>query len=405
MRIANRAKRVNPFRVMDVMARAQAREAAGLPVIHLEVGEPDFGTCEAIRAAGIAALQSGQTAYTGATGLPELRERIAAFYAAHHGVTVDPSRIIITPGASGALVLLSQLLLSPGDEVLMPDPSYPCNRNFVTLAGASTTLLPMAGSGRAAPDIEQLNAHLQTRNHSNKDTTLAGLWLASPVNPTGAIISKEGMHDLAGWCRKHNCHLLMDEIYHGLDFRVSQGACQRMGDLPSVLTVDAEALVVNSFSKYFGMTGWRIGWMVLPENLVERATVLAQNLFISASTPAQYAALRAFDSDVIDQLEVQRQVFRQRRDFLREALPSAGLELAWQPDGAFYCYVDISRYDNDCERFCGRILDQYGVAITPGTDFGDNQANRYARIAYTRPVEELESAVEQITQALQAIRV
>ena len=401
MRIANRAKAVNPFRVMDVMDRAQAREAAGLPVIHLEVGEPDFGTCEPIRAAGVAALQAGQTAYTGATGLPALRERISAFYADHHGVSIDPTRILITPGASGALSLLSQLMLSPGDEVLMPDPSYPCNRNFVTLAGAKAGLLPMADSGRAAPSVEQLNAYLKRRNQIRNDANIAGLWLASPVNPTGAIVTLEEMRALSAWCRQQQCHLLMDEIYHGLDFTVPQQQARAMGDLPSVLTVEEDALVVNSFSKYFGMTGWRIGWMVLPESLVERATVLAQNLFISASTPAQYAALRAFDRDVIEQLEMQRHVFRERRDFLQQSLPVAGLELAWQPDGAFYCYVDISRYDSDCERFCSRILDEHGVAITPGTDFGDHQSRRYARIAYTRPVQELEQAVEEITLALQ----
>lgn len=403
MRIANRAKGVNPFRVMDVMGRAQAREAAGLSVIHLEVGEPDFGTCEAVRAAGIAALQAGQTAYTGATGLPALRERISAFYADHHGVNVDSARIIITPGASGALSLLSQLMLSPGDEVLMPDPSYPCNRNFVTLAGAKTGLLPMADSGCAAPSVEQLNAYLLQRNQTQSDTRIAGLWLASPVNPTGAIVSTDEMQVLANWCRQQQCHLLMDEIYHGLDFTVPKREARAMGDLPSVLTVDESALVVNSFSKYFGMTGWRVGWMVLPEMLVERATVLAQNLFISASTPAQFAALRAFDSDVIEQLEVQRHVFRERRDFLQQNLPVAGLDLAWQPDGAFYCYVDISRYDSDCEQFCRRILDDYGVAITPGTDFGDYQSRRYARIAYTRPVDELEEALEKITLALQSM--
>jgi aspartate/methionine/tyrosine aminotransferase len=404
MRIANRVTAVNPFRVMDVMDRAQAREAAGLPVIHLEVGEPDFGTCEAIRTAGIHALQAGRTAYTGATGLPALRERVAEFYASHHQVNVDPSRVIITPGASGALLLLSQLLLSPGDEVLMPDPSYPCNRNFVTLAGASTRLLPMAETGRAAPDIAQLNGYLQDRQRSDNVSNIAGLWLASPVNPTGATVSEEEMRELSLWCRQQRCHLLMDEIYHGLDFTQPPQQTKAMGDLPSILSVDDNALVVNSFSKYFGMTGWRIGWMVLPEALLERATVLAQNLFIAASTPAQFAALRAFDNDVIETLEMQRQVFRERRDFLQHNLPTAGLELAWQPDGAFYCYVDISRYDDNCEHFCARILDDYGVAITPGTDFGDNQANRYARIAYTRPVSELEQAVEQIALALQQIR-
>lgn len=401
MRVANRVNSVNPFRVMDVMGRAQAREAAGLPVIHLEVGEPDFGTCEAIRSAGVAALQSGKTAYTGATGLPALRERIAEFYASHHGVHVDPARIIITPGASGALLLLSQLLLSPGDEVLMPDPSYPCNRNFVTLAGARAGLLPMAGSGRAAPDIEQLDAYVQRQHQAQNNANIAGLWLASPVNPTGAIVTVDEMQALSQWCSQQQCHLLMDEIYHGLDFTVTQDQTRPMGNLPSVLTIDQDALVVNSFSKYFGMTGWRVGWMVLPDRLIERATVLAQNLFIAASTPAQYAALRAFDADVIAQLEWQRQVFRERRDFLQQALPVAGLELAWQPDGAFYCYVDISRYDSDCEHFCRRMLDELGVAITPGTDFGDYQSRCYARIAYTRPVAELEQAAEKMAVALQ----
>jgi aspartate/methionine/tyrosine aminotransferase len=389
---ANRMANINPFRVMDVLARARQLEAQGVDVLHLEVGEPDFETAAPIVEAGIAALRRGLTAYTPAAGLPQLRERVAQFYETHHGVRISPDRILVTPGASGALVLLSNLLLNAGDTVLMPDPSYPCNRNYARLVGASARLIPSARPGLAAPEIEQLDDVL--------DDSVKGLWLASPVNPTGAIISADELAQLSHWAASNRVHLLMDEIYHGLDYVRPGDSVRRMGDLPTALAESDNNFVVNSFSKYFGMTGWRVGWLVVPQALAGQANILAQNLFIAASTPAQYAALRAFDDDVIEILEARRAAFRHRRDYLTDMLSSLGFSLPWRTGGAFYCYAGIERFSDDCERFCHTLLEDHGVAVTPGTDFGDHHARRYVRFAFTSATERLERAADRLDRAL-----
>jgi aspartate/methionine/tyrosine aminotransferase len=390
---AQRSLGVNSFRVMDVLEQARKLEQAGRDIVHLEVGEPDFSTAAPVAEAGARALLAGRTAYTPASGLPELRERIAAFYRDHHGVAVHESRILITPGASGALVLLANLLLNPGDKVLMPDPAYPCNRNYVHLMGAKAILLPPSTVGQAAPSIAQLEAACDER--------VKGLWLASPVNPTGAVIAPEQLRELSAWARLRGVHLLMDEIYHGLDFVRPISAVRTLGDLPTALAFDDENFVVNSFSKYFGMTGWRVGWLVVPQCLVTRANILAQNLFIAAATPSQYAALRALDADVVEIHEQRRAAFRSRRDFLASALRNLGFDLPWQPDGAFYCYAAIDRFGDDCEQFCSRMLTEHAVAITPGTDFGDYRARQFVRFAYTRSLADLEKAVDRMQRALQ----
>lgn len=389
---ADRTLLVNPFRVMNVLERARQLQATGRDIIHLEVGEPDFTTAQPIAEAGIAALRSGNTAYTPAAGLPELRERIAEFYRQQHGVNLSPNRILVTPGASGALVLLSNLLLNPGDTVLMPDPAYPCNRNYVHLAGARARLLPPDIVGAAAPSVAQLEAAF--------DESVKGLWLASPANPTGAVIAHSQLQALASWSQMRHVHLMVDEIYQGLDFTVPASSSRRMGDLPSALSLGGNTIVINSFSKYFGMTGWRLGWIVVPEYLVETANILAQNLFISAPTVSQIAAVRAFDPDVVDILEQRRAAFRERRDYLSSALISLGFDLPWQPMGAFYCYADISRFSDDCEDFCHRLLEDHGIAVTPGTDFGEFEARRYVRFAYTSALPRLQQAMERLAKAL-----
>jgi len=389
---ADRTGLINPFRVMDVLERARQLELAGVDVVHLEVGEPDFATAPQIVAAGIKALQQGHTAYTPAAGLPALRERIAGFYAAHHGVTVDPSRILVTPGASGALVLAANLLLNAGDTVLLPDPSYPCNRNYVHLVGGKAVLMPPASPGSAAPTLAQLNEVY--------DKSVKGLWLASPANPTGAVVHAEDVKMLSDWASAHDVHLLMDEIYQGLDYADDPADARAMGNLPSALRYNPANLVVNSFSKYFGMTGWRVGWLVVPQALAATANILAQNLFIAAPTPAQHAALRAFDEDVIEVLEQRREAFRQRRDFLCNALRTLGFSLPWQADGAFYCYAGIERFSDDSEAFCRMLLEEHGVAVTPGTDFGNHDAHKYVRFAFTNAMPRLELAVERLQRAL-----
>ncbi|WP_082628117.1 aminotransferase class I/II-fold pyridoxal phosphate-dependent enzyme [Pseudohongiella spirulinae] len=391
---AMRTRKVNPFKVMDVLERARQLESAGRSIVHLEVGEPDFTAHPLIVEAAVRAMRSGKTQYTPASGLPALRERIAQFYSQHHGVQVDVSRIIVTPGASGALVLLSNLLLNPSDQVMMPDPAYPCNRNYVHLMGAEAVLIAPETPGLAAPTTAQLDA---AYNESSK-----GLWLASPANPTGAVIDATRMSELSDWTRQRGMHLVMDEIYHGLDFVKPVADVTPMGDLPTALKFDDNNFVINSFSKYFGMTGWRVGWVVVPQAFSEMANILAQNLFIAASTPSQYAALHAFDDDVTGVLEERRSEFRQRRDFLASALQHIGFSLPWQPQGAFYCYADIGAFADDCELFCQQMLEQHGVAMTPGTDFGQHQARRYVRLAYTRSMPDLELAAQRIVDALQS---
>ncbi|MGM0634032.1 MAG: aminotransferase class I/II-fold pyridoxal phosphate-dependent enzyme, partial [Pseudomonadota bacterium] len=314
---ARRTRHVNPFRVMDVISRAAALHREGRSVCHLEVGEPDFVTAPAIVEAGRQALADGHTGYTEAAGLPRLRERIADWYRRRHGVTVTTDRIFVTPGASGALYLASQLLHDPGDGVLLPDPGYPCNRNFLAMSHAEPQLVPLAADEGWALTRENLE---RTRDHRTR-----ALWLSSPANPTGAVLSLPALRDVASWCHEHDIVMLSDEIYHGLEFEEP---------LPSLLEVTSEALVVNSFSKYFGMTGWRIGWLIVPDSLVEVTNRLAQNLFIAAPTVAQYAAVRAFDEDVLAVLEERRIAFRERRDYLAAELPGLGFRLPAVGDGA-----------------------------------------------------------------------
>ncbi len=394
---ASRLLGINPFRVMTVLERAKKLQQQGRSIIHLEVGEPDFTTVEPIIAAGRRALDNGLTHYTPAAGLPELRERISRHYAETYAVSIDPARILVTVGASGALVLLSQLLLNPGDGVLMTDPGYPCNRNYVRLAGGHAQLVPV----NSATDYQLTPALLREYYTSNSK----GVWLASPGNPTGTMIDAQSLQAVSDWAKQHDCHLLVDEIYHGLDY---------VGGLPTALQADPDNLVVNSFSKYFGMTGWRLGWLVVPESLVAAANILAQNLFIAAPTLAQYAALRAFDADVKELLDQRRIEFQQRRDFLCAALTDLGFGVPVNTQGAFYIYADISAVLKklaegraagqlmDSEQFCHELLEEQGVAVTPGTDFGDYRADTHVRFAFTTSIENLQVAVDRLRLFLTA---
>ncbi len=385
--IAQRMRGVNPFRVMTVLERARALEAQGRSIVHLEVGEPDFVTAAPILEAGRAALAQGHTSYTPAAGLPQLRERISAYYSSDYDVDIAPQRIFVTPGASGALSLLAQLLLNPGDGVLMSDPGYPCNRNYVRLAGAEAQLVPVGPETRYQITRELLERHRTARTR--------GVWVASPGNPTGTVLQLAGLRDLCAWTDSHDLHLLVDEIYHGLDYT---------DGLPTVLQVSDDALVVNSFSKYFGMTGWRLGWFVVPEPLVEASNILAQNLFIAASTVAQFAALRAFDPDTREILEERRAAFAQRRDFLIGVLRELGFSIPVSTDGAFYIYAGIERFSDDSEYFCHSLLENFGVAVTPGTDFGEFENRRHVRFAFTTSMAQLQVAAERLREAVNSGR-
>ena len=381
---ARRVADIDPFRVVEVLQRATALEAQGRDIVHLAAGEPDFSTAAPIIEAGRAALARGETHYTGAAGIPELREALSAFYASEYGLDISPSRILVTPGASGALLLVSALLMNPGDGMLMADPGYPCNRNFLRLVEGEGQLVPVGADTRYQLDHDLLERYWQ-------DNTV-GAMVASPANPTGTLLTEAELQALSAAVNRRGGHLVVDEIYHGLVY----------DDVPttSVLSIHPEAFVINSFSKYFGMTGWRLGWLVAPEHAVADLEKLAQNLFISMSTMAQYAALAGFEPATRAILDERRDIFRQRRDFLLPAVKSLGFEVPCNPQGAFYIYADASRFTDNSQDFCLELLEQHGVALTPGLDFGHFRADRHLRFSYTTSMDRLELAVERLSRVL-----
>jgi len=378
---ATRLSKIEPFHVMDILARARAMEAQGRSIIHMEIGEPDFPTAPAIVRAGMAALQAGRTHYTPALGLPELRAAIAASYPAQ--ARPDAGRVAVTPGASGALQLIFAALVNPGDQVLMADPGYPCNRHFVSLFEGEPLAIPVDASTGY-----QLNADLVCRHWTKR--TVAVL-LASPSNPTGTLIPPDEMARIVRAVEERGGVLIVDEIYHGLVYGE---------EAVTALTYSPNLFVVNSFSKYYGMTGWRLGWLVAPASCIPAIDKLAQNIFLAASTPAQYAALAAFEPGVQQELRNRREIFRERRDFLLPALRELGFEIPLVPQGAFYLYADCSRFTDDSQAFALRLLEQAGVAITPGLDFGSHRAARHVRFSYANTLDNLREGVARLRDYL-----
>nr|WP_133012396.1 aminotransferase class I/II-fold pyridoxal phosphate-dependent enzyme [Marinomonas flavescens] len=384
-KLASRVEKIAPFQVMAVMERAKQLQVEGFDVIHLEVGEPDFVAPQDINEAGVRSIEEGKTGYTPATGLPELKRAISQHYLSRYQVSVAPERIIVTPGASGALLLMASLMVNEGDDVLMPDPCYPCNRHFLIQAGAKAKLIDTLPEQAFEIDLSKLASYW------GKNTS--GLWLASPSNPTGAVLSKEYLTQAWQQTNALGGHLLVDEIYQGLVFE---------GEDFTALSIDDDIFVINSFSKYFAMTGWRLGWIVVPEWAIEGATKLAQNLFISASSVAQYAAISAFKPGVLEECEVRRQTLNRRRLALLEGLGRIGLPVVAPAQGAFYVYVDVSNVTNDAMDWCLRLLEEKGVALTPGADFGVKDAHKYVRFAYTCDESRLNEALARIDAFIQS---
>ncbi len=383
MKLSTRMSHIAPFEVMEIQTAARALEALGHDVIHMEIGEPDFPTPPQIIAAATAALQNQKMYYTSALGIRALREAIAQFYADCYGVSVSPSRIIVTAGSSAALLLTMGVLINPGDGVLMADPGYPCNRHFVRAMGGVPECIPAS-----AQDAYQLTAKMVIENW--QPHTRAAL-IATPSNPTGTIVTPFQIAQLHEAVGAKGGTLIVDEIYQGLTYGVEPA---------TALSIADNIFVVNSFSKYFQMTGWRLGWMVVPENYVREVEKLAQNLFISASTPAQYAALAAFSPDTIALLESRREVFKQRRDALIPALQRIGFQVPVTPEGAFYVYADCSKLSDDSFELARKILQHAHVAVTPGKDFGSAAPEKHIRFAYTQTVERLLEAVARIERIL-----
>jgi aspartate/methionine/tyrosine aminotransferase len=381
--VARRMNDIAPFHVMELLTRARQLEAEGRSIIHMEVGEPDFPTPPQVIAAASEFIRGGQVFYTPALGIPALREAISRFYAQRYGVDVPPGRIAITAGASGALLLALGVLLDPGDELLLPDPGYPCNRHFVrTLEGVPRALF-VGPATDYQPVPEQVARAWSTRTK--------GLLVASPSNPTGTLIAPAAMAGLAACVAERGGALLVDEIYHGLTYGSDAGTALALSD---------DVFVINSFSKYFGMTGWRLGWLVAPPRYVREIEKLAQNLFISPSAPAQHAALAVFGQETMVLLEGRRAEFQARRDLLLSELPRLGFRISAEPQGAFYLYADCSAIAADSDVLARELLEQAGVAITPGLDFGENAPQRHVRFAYTVATEKLEEGIGRLARHL-----
>jgi len=380
---SRRVRDIKPFRVVEVLARAKELEQQGRDIVHLEVGEPDFATAAPIIEAGRQSLARGQTQYSPAAGIPELRQALSQYYLDDYGLHVDASRIMITPGASGALLLVAALLINPRDGMLMSDPGYPCNRNFLRLVEGCGQLVPVGPEHRFALQADRAEQYWQA--------STVGVMVASPANPTGEVLSAAQLSALWQLCQRKNGHLVVDEIYHGLSY----GA-----PAPSILAVTEQAFVINSFSKYFGMTGWRLGWLVAPQQAVPALERLAQNLFISMSTFGQYGALAAFEPGTRAILDCRRDEFGRRRDYLLRELRRLGFDIPHVPAGAFYIYAGIKAFSNNSEEFCQLLLENHGLAITPGVDFGDSLGTDYVRFAYTASMDRLREAVRRLDELL-----
>lgn len=382
-RLAARTHDFLTFQVVELFKQAQALQAAGKDIISLGIGEPDFTAPPQVVEALQRAAQAGQSGYSPPAGIMPLREAIAQFYHDQFGATITPRRVIVTAGASGALTLACAALVNAGGEVLMPDPSYPANSNFVLAAGGVPRLIPSSADKRFQLSAQDVAQHWT-------DAT-QGVMVASPSNPTGTSIDPRELADLLAQVRARNGFAIVDEIYLGLSYE---------GQPRSALTLDDDIIVINSFSKYFHMTGWRLGWMIVPEDMVAPVEKIAASLAICAPTLAQHAALACFTPDALRTFEHRREAFKQRRDYLLPEFERLGLKVPVKPDGAFYIYADITDFGTDSATFSQRLLLEAGIAAVPGLDFGPTHGHHTMRFSYATGLDRLEEAVARMTKLL-----
>ncbi|HEX9881256.1 MAG TPA: aminotransferase class I/II-fold pyridoxal phosphate-dependent enzyme [Hyphomicrobium sp.] len=383
-RLGSARSAIDSFMVMDVMRAAAAQEAAGRSIIHMEVGQPATPAPKAARAAAMRALEHDTLGYTMALGAAPLRQRIAQLYMDCYGVAVAPERVVVTTGSSAAFVLAFLALFDVGDAVALPAPGYPCYRHILGALGQRSVIIETGSDSGWMPTAEDVVGAA--------DRGAKGLLVASPANPTGTMLTPERLAELAAACAARGVHFISDEIYHGLTYGRRADTALRHSD---------EAIVVNSFSKFFSMTGWRIGWMVVPEKLVRVVERLAQNLYISAPAIAQVAALGAFDA--FAELEANRRLYAENRALLMEELPKAGFKTFAPPDGAFYLYCDVGDMTNDALAFAKAMLEETGVAATPGIDFDAKHGNGYVRFCYAGTTADMAEAARRL-QAWSASR-
>lgn len=351
---------------MDILARSKQMQAQGRDIIHMEIGEPDFPAPQPIMDAGIIALQKQQTFYTSAQGLPELRAAISEDYAERFNCTVDGQQIFITPGASGAIQLVFSYVLQERKTLMIEDPTYPCNRNVAELLNAKIEAVAVDETSNFQLDLKAVQTHW----HED----VAAVLIASPSNPTGRVSDRQELLAIADFLACKGSVLIVDEIYQGLNYDNAPSSVAGMRD---------NIFVINSFSKYFGMTGWRIGWCVTPKAYIKSLDAIAQNTYLASSTPAQFAALAAYLEQTFDIVEQRRSIFQQRRDLICDALNDMSIKVPCIPQGAFYVYVNIADVSQDSFQFCQQLLEETGVAVTPGCDFGQYRAEQFIRLAYT----------------------
>lgn len=376
MKVASRGKDVAPFYAMEVLKAANDREAAGGDVLHMEVGEPGGGSPRQVIQAAETALSSARIGYTEALGMPALRDRIAGHYEVTYGLSIDPSRIVVTTGSSGGFLLAFLSAFDPGDRVLLTTPGYPAYPNILKSVGVEPVMVETGPDSRFQPTPEVL---------SNVGMNADGLLVASPANPTGTMLDRAALKGLVDYCEANDIRLVSDEVYHGITYGEKAVSAAELSD---------SAVVINSFSKYFSMTGWRLGWMVVPEELVRSIEVLAQNLAISAPALSQYAALAAFDSS--GELDAKVDGYARNRKLLLRELPLAGFDKLAPADGAFYIFADVTKLTNDSMEFCRRMLDEIGVATTPGVDFDPDRGHAYIRFSFAGDYEGVAEAISRI---------
>ncbi|CAG2148583.1 putative N-acetyl-LL-diaminopimelate aminotransferase [Cupriavidus yeoncheonensis] len=380
---ASRLANIDAFHVMELAKQANELERAGRHIIHMGIGEPDFTAAEPVVRAAEAAMRRGVTQYTGALGIHALREAIAGYYKTMYGLEIPARRVIVTAGASGALLLACAVLVEIGAEVLMPDPSYPCNRHFVAAFDGAARMIPSGPAERFQLTAAQVEANWNERTR--------GVLLASPSNPTGTSILPDELARILQAVRARQGFAILDEIYQGLSY-----------DAPpvSALSLDDNVVTVNSFSKYFNMTGWRLGWLVVPDALVADFEKVAQNLFICASAVAQHAALACFTPEAMAIYDERKAEFRRRRDLIVPALESLGLHVPVMPDGAFYVYADCRGVNHaaagDADRLTQAMLHDAGVVLVPGQDFGPHTARDYIRVSYATSRRNIEEAMARL---------
>ena len=399
-RLADRVHAIEPFRAMQVFHEAALLRERGRDVISLAVGEPDFPTPPHVVEAAAAAVRGGATRYTSSLGLHALRAAIAEYYQARHRATVTPEHVAVTVGASGALTIAFGLFVNPGDEVILADPTYPSNRAFVSLFGGVPRLVPVGPAERFQLTPELVERHWTPRTR--------GVLVASPANPTGTTIPPEALRGIHEVVRRHGGVLVVDEIYHELTYGAhgpppTAATLGLPADAVATIgrgTVAHDVIVVNSFSKFFAMTGWRIGWIVVPSGWLNDAERLAQHLFLAAPAPSQHAALAALRPESLAIFDERRAEFARRRDFLVPALRGLGFDVPVEPDGAFYVYAGIAAHGDDSVALAHRLLHEAEVAVTPGVDFGLHGGDRHLRFAYTLALPRLEEAVARLRRAL-----